>query len=351
MTEQKLLRWSVIMTYKINEDEWNTLFELPTLAREIYHLIRYHMDFKSGISGIKRKLNLAAFVDYLTCAPKTSRKPEKFTRSEIRNGIQILKKEGLIEQKGPFVFVCLLADRDKSKQNEHDRNTTRDSANNTAKKNNVSDLNKKEKQIGTQPGTQPTTLVKHDRYPVSGNNINNLYTSNCEFEGENEKPVVVDNSFDQFWKAWPNKKGKSIAQRIWKNKKLVKHISEILADIAERKKLGYFVDKEFVPHGSTYLNQERWKDEDKGPQRLPTAKQVKAANDDEMATAEEAYLAVKMNGGSASSPYSFPAEVISCISGFRNLSDSEAHEAFVKVYNQRKPMWIARRQETQNTRG
>lgn len=69
--------------------------------------------------------------------------------------------------------------------------------------------------------------------------------------------------FPRFWAAYPVKKGKADAEKKWKSK----GCDEIADQIIEHVRLMERVDDDwlrgFIPHGSTYINGERWTDEPK----------------------------------------------------------------------------------------
>ena len=71
-----------------------------------------------------------------------------------------------------------------------------------------------------------------------------------------------DKRFAEFWDAYPQKKGKAKALQIWKSKKLDRIADDIIADVQNRTQMDVqWQDKQYIPHGSTYLSQERWLDE------------------------------------------------------------------------------------------
>jgi len=77
---------------------------------------------------------------------------------------------------------------------------------------------------------------------------------------------TVDNSFEDFWRHYPNKQGKVPAQRTWKHLKLADRTAAIgiamaMTQAVER---GYR-DRAVCPHGSTFLNQRRWEEWEDGP--------------------------------------------------------------------------------------
>jgi uncharacterized phage protein (TIGR02220 family) len=355
---------SFMSSFKLNDVEWEMLYELPIISREIYFLIRRHMDFATGITGIKRKLSIACVVDFLACEVKTSRKPEKFSRGKLRNDIEILEKAGLIKRIGEMVFECLLADTDKSNQSEDSRNTATNIATNLAKKSDNKLLKNKDKENGTQPGTQPTIFSELRRSPVSGKDINNLYTSPsaeiAQAESKEEPPA------EQVPQTEKKVEFRKIAKQVidYLNQKLGTHYKYVASNlnlIICRLKEGFSLEEAKLVIDDRIS---RWGKDSKmqeylRPKTLFAASNFEnylgglnrnlAANDDGLPTAEEAYLAYSIY--QYTNPNSFTAEVISWISGFRNMEPAAARETFVRVYNQRKPIWIARRQETQNRRG
>jgi hypothetical protein len=67
--------------------------------------------------------------------------------------------------------------------------------------------------------------------------------------------------FEEFWRAYPEKKGKADARKKWIARKLdpladriIAHVGLMLAEDAQWR-------RGFIPHGSTYINGSRWEDE------------------------------------------------------------------------------------------
>lgn len=67
--------------------------------------------------------------------------------------------------------------------------------------------------------------------------------------------------FDDFWAAYPNRKGKAEALKKWRAQSLDAIADRIIADVKAR----IACDREwisgYVPHGSTYINGRGWEDE------------------------------------------------------------------------------------------
>jgi hypothetical protein len=67
--------------------------------------------------------------------------------------------------------------------------------------------------------------------------------------------------FDAFWKEYPRKDSRKYAEKSWQRIPLSEHPG-ILAAVRARKQTEQWLKDEgrFIPHASTFLNQERWKD-------------------------------------------------------------------------------------------
>ena len=80
--------------------------------------------------------------------------------------------------------------------------------------------------------------------------------------------------FDEFWKLYPRKVSKRVAQKIWERMPKDEQQAALEALPAHIK---YWrlkeTDTEFIPHASTFLRQARWEDEldmqEKKPPSLP----------------------------------------------------------------------------------
>jgi uncharacterized protein YdaU (DUF1376 family) len=75
---------------------------------------------------------------------------------------------------------------------------------------------------------------------------------------------AADDLFPQFWKLYPNKKGKAAAEKAWKKLKVTDELFALIT-----KGLGKQCvspawtkdDGQFIPHPATWLNGKRWEDE------------------------------------------------------------------------------------------
>ncbi len=67
--------------------------------------------------------------------------------------------------------------------------------------------------------------------------------------------------FMDFWNVYPIKKKKKTAHEIWKRKKLNAVADQLIQNVAACLKSDKQWLDGFIPHATTYLNQERWNDE------------------------------------------------------------------------------------------
>lgn len=70
-------------------------------------------------------------------------------------------------------------------------------------------------------------------------------------------------AFDRFWEAYPKKKAKGDAEKVWKRLKLDSKIEDMLKAIEQQKNSEDWRQEggRFIPHPATWLNGARWHDE------------------------------------------------------------------------------------------
>ena len=76
----------------------------------------------------------------------------------------------------------------------------------------------------------------------------------------------IDEGFNFFWDCYPNKQGKTAAykkfSKITSKLKTKQELIDFVNNLANDVTLRYAnTEKQYVPHGSTYMNGERWNDE------------------------------------------------------------------------------------------
>lgn len=69
--------------------------------------------------------------------------------------------------------------------------------------------------------------------------------------------------FAEFWKAYPNKQGKSSAEKKWRSMKLDDIADTIIAHVQRMTAHDDGWQRGYIPQGSTYINGQRWSDEPK----------------------------------------------------------------------------------------
>lgn len=91
---------------------------------------------------------------------------------------------------------------------------------------------------------------------IYNNNNNNKNNISCAIKR------IAQSRFNEFWSLYPRKKDKKRSKKIWEKKNYDEIASLILKDI-ENRKLNEQQWKNilFIPHPSTYLNNELWQDD------------------------------------------------------------------------------------------
>lgn len=67
--------------------------------------------------------------------------------------------------------------------------------------------------------------------------------------------------FEAIWKAYPRKVGKGAARKAWAKARKVASFEEIASGLAAFVASSTGTEQRFIPHPSTWLNEERWNDE------------------------------------------------------------------------------------------
>jgi len=79
-------------------------------------------------------------------------------------------------------------------------------------------------------------------------------------EQKHERVPRSAGRFEDFWQAYPNKKGRKDAEATWRRKGLDAEADTIIADVRRREKHDRDWLRGYAPHGSTYVNAEGWRD-------------------------------------------------------------------------------------------
>lgn len=90
-----------------------------------------------------------------------------------------------------------------------------------------------------------------------------------ELDKELDKKDIAQIAFERFWKAYPRRVGKKVAERALARALRETTIERILE--AVRQQSGTWTDPKFIPHPATWLNAGRWEDQvgGNGEAKLP----------------------------------------------------------------------------------
>jgi len=109
------------------------------------------------------------------------------------------------------------------------------------------------------------TVIKEKTLSLSSSITKNQTTSKEGMQGENETPYSLHEiCFDQFWKAYPNKKAKQAARKAFlKIPNIVLLLPTIVNAVTKQKTWPTWTKDagEFIPHPATWLNAHGWEDE------------------------------------------------------------------------------------------
>lgn len=114
--------------------------------------------------------------------------------------------------------------------------------------------------------TQNETQMGHKRN-TDGTQTDHLPINKRIKEIKNKEKEIKEKektSFDDFWEAYPKKKGKGAARKAFENAVKKGVTVDVLIDAVNRQRCGSQWTKDngqYIPYPATWLNQERWEDE------------------------------------------------------------------------------------------
>jgi hypothetical protein len=104
-----------------------------------------------------------------------------------------------------------------------------------------------------------TTLSKNDTYKAQYMSKNDRVPPLLYKERED---IDIDQYFEKFWNLYPRKIGKAAAkkkfEKINPDNKL---LNKMMNAVSQQKRTDQWQNEKFIPHPTTWLNQERWNDE------------------------------------------------------------------------------------------
>lgn len=108
-------------------------------------------------------------------------------------------------------------------------------------------------------GNTPTPIPSLSLSPIPSPDIQTNKRPPISPKGE----FVYSDSFEEFWKAYPRKKGKGAAYKAWCRAKGLPPTDTLIAKIIEQGDSGQWRkdDGEYIPHPATWINERRWDDE------------------------------------------------------------------------------------------
>jgi phage replication O-like protein O len=119
--------------------------------------------------------------------------------------------------------------------------------------------------IVTKTVTKPKLVIVTETVTESYQNSNNSLLKQSPQKTTPKDNQKILSEFDIFWKEYPRKEGKKKALDSWVKKK--PNIEFVMNVLSWQKKLTQWQDVQFVPMGQTYINQERWLDENPNNQK------------------------------------------------------------------------------------
>ncbi|WP_146180689.1 DnaT-like ssDNA-binding domain-containing protein [Pseudomonas sp. HMWF032] len=99
--------------FQINDAEWSALVEEPGDVFLLYCSIRRFMDYGTGIAGVRRRISEQMLREVLYITPTRGRhEAGSPSRQRVRSVLDRLLTLGVLELRGPMVYLLPLASRD-----------------------------------------------------------------------------------------------------------------------------------------------------------------------------------------------------------------------------------------------
>lgn len=183
--------------------------------------------------------------------------PDEDSRSEAEEGRRILKVQGGWQLVNHAAYRNARdSDAERERKREWDRQH-RPSGHARAK----------------QSDDSPTVRQQSDESPTSPTHTEADTDTEQKQKQEHVQPSAAQGRFEEFWAAYPNKKGKKAAAETWRKRKLDAKCDELLIHVELMRATDSDWQRGYAPMGSTYLNGDRWEDvpkrpPDSGPRQL-----------------------------------------------------------------------------------
>jgi hypothetical protein len=102
-------------SFQINDEEWGAFYGEHSDLFRVYCAIRRYMNYRTGVSGLERRISEQMLSETLYIEPLRGRhKSGSPTRQHVRSLLSRLITKGIMVQVGPMVYELPLATRDSS---------------------------------------------------------------------------------------------------------------------------------------------------------------------------------------------------------------------------------------------
>lgn len=199
-----------------------------------------------SVPGLARRANVT--LAEVESALESFRAPDPYSRTQAEDGRRIEDIDGgwRLVNHGKYAAVRN-ADERREYKKQWDREH-RSKAASESDKSDKSDTNPTNPTGATPPALTPTPIDQEQKQ-----------------KPERVQPAAARSRFEDFWRCYPNKKGKQEAEKTWHRRKLDAQCDDLIAHVALMEATDSDWHRGYVPMGSTYLNQARWEDVPKRP--------------------------------------------------------------------------------------
>lgn len=260
---------------------------------KLYIALSERRDFKTGIAGLRTRISDKCLKEVMTLTKRQGRITKKVATSHLQRWLNQLKSCGLIIDKGNYVFELPLAPKYESMQNKCYQSVTGSVTTSVTKKETYKQSIKQDVFDELKMEVLPKVLPEVLPDP----NIPQKLPEDLLNDLNNEKNIIKKTigreailaGFEKFWAAYPRKVKKKASLKVWKRMRLEERSEILIADVLRR--VGEEIEWQdgFIPHPTTYLNQERWNDDVRSerPKHLSAGKSKQQLDDEADAHIDE----------------------------------------------------------------
>lgn len=109
-----------------------------------------------------------------------------------------------------------------------------------------------------------TSTDRVKRFRERSNNVSETppeTEADTEQKHKDKTTSYLSSEFDDFWKQYPRKVGKGAALKAYAKARKENDHATLIGAIAAQRTWGIWTEDRFIPHASTWLNEQRWSDE------------------------------------------------------------------------------------------